>query len=335
MLGRILGLVAATFLTLSIALVPQSALAAGAGANGCVLNGVGQWVCTNEGGTPGTPPEGGSGTEPASFTPGPSECAWTSPDKTKTEPEIVECTNGDGGWWSNGGQCYWVIVDPQAAPPPNQSASVGAWYRCSPICDLDFMAPGECVSTSQWLNSPPPGVYWYTPSQAAAALAATLTLSPIPIGMAPAEKVHSDDPAGTAPYRRTWVGIPVWAWVDNPTTDQWGAQTVTDTIGGVTITLTAATTGLWWDTGDGQQIVCSTGGTAFDITYWANKPAQDSPDCGWRFTKTGSYTVTAISAWSVEWIGGGESGQILMPSTSTTTTVQVGELQSVNVTPEG
>lgn len=333
MLRRMLGVVASLVLVALLAVVPQSAFAAGSGTNGCVIVGD-AWVCSNEGGTPGTPgtPVGGDGAQPAAFVPGPADCVWNKPGAAVTDPaEVIDCTNGDGGWWSNSGQCYWIIEDPQSAAPPGQSASVGAWYRCRPICDLDFMAPGECVSTAQWRNEPPPGVYYYTPSQAAAALAARLVLQPVPMGMAPAEKVHSDDPPGTAPYRRTWVGIPVWAWVANPTSEQWGSQTISDTIGGVTVSLTATATALWWDTGDGQQIACGMG-TPFDINYWANKPAQDSPDCGWRFTKTGMYTVTAISTWTVEWEGGGESGQIMMPSTSTSTTVQVGELQSVNVT---
>ncbi len=70
----------------------------------------------------------------------------------------------------------------------------------------------------------PPGINRYTPAQAAAALARTFVLSPIEIGMAPELKVHSDDPAGTAPYRRTWVGIPVWLWVNNPTPSSWGGR---------------------------------------------------------------------------------------------------------------
>lgn len=325
----------AAFATLVMALVlmvamPSASVAAGGSANSCIRDGE-TWICTGGGSDPSTPPEGGDGTAPIGFTPGPSDCLWDKPGED--EPVVVECGDANGGWWSNGSQCYWYLADPQRNPPFGESASVGAWYRCAPICDMDFQVPGSCIGTWEWRNAPPPGIFRYTPAQAAAALATRLVLSPITIGMAPAEKVHTDDPPGTAPYRRTWVGIPVWLWVDNPTSDQWGSQTISDTLGGVTITLTASTGGLWWDSGDGQQIACGLG-TAFDAGYWADKAAQDSPTCGWRYTRTGTYTVTAISTWTVQWTGGGENGQILMPSTSASAVVQVGELQSVNVMPD-
>lgn len=330
MLRRVGAVLSALAVAAMIVVTPATAAVA---AGSCVPSGD-DWVCTGDGqnpGNPGTPPDSGGGEAPIGFVPGPSECLWKSPESP--DPVVVDCSDANGGYWSNTGQCYWYLADPQREPPFGQSASVGAWYRCSPICNIDNATPGDCTGTWQWRDAPPPGIARYTPAQAAAALATRLVLSPIPIGMAPAEKVHSDDPPGTAPYRRTWVGIPVWLWVDNPTEEQWGSQTISDTIGGVTITLTASTTGLWWDSGDGQQITCGAG-TPFDINYWYNKPAEDSPDCGWRYEQTGTFTVTAISTWSVEWTGGGETGDIQMPSTSTSTTVQVGELQSVNVLPD-
>lgn len=328
MLRRLTAVLSAVVVAVVLMLVPTGAVAA-TGTNECVRVGD-DWVCTGgDPGDPGAPPEDGDGSAPIGFTPGPNECSWNKPGETV--PVVIPCDD-NGGWWSNSQQCYWHLADPQRAVPFGESASVGAWYRCAPMCDMDFQTPGDCVARWSWQNTPPPGIVRYTPAQAAAALATRLVLSPITIGMAPAEKVHSDDPPGTAPYRRTWVGIPVWAWVDNPTAEQWGSQTISDTIGGVTITLTASTGGVWWDTGDGQQITCGLG-SAFDINYWADKAAQDSPDCGWRFTQTGSYTVTAITTWTVEWAGGGEAGQIMMPSTSTSAVVEVGELQSLNVIP--
>lgn len=328
MLKRIAAAVAAILMAALIVSTPNVAVAA-SGTNSCVFDGE-SWVCTGSEtspGGPGSPPEG-DGSAPIGFTPGPSECSWNKPGAAV--PVVVECGDANGGWWSNSAQCYWSLANPQRVPPYGESASVGAWYRCAPLCDMDFQVPGDCVARWSWEVTPPPGIVRYTPAQAAALLATRLVLRPVTIGMAPAEKVHSDDPAGTAPYRRTWVGIPVWAWVDNPTDEQWGSQTITDTLGGVTITLTASTGGVWWDAGDGQQTLCGLG-TAFDINYWYNKPAQDSPDCGWRFTKTGTYTVTAITSWTVEWTGGGESGQIVRPSTSASVEVQVNELQSLNV----
>ncbi|PQZ48515.1 hypothetical protein CQ040_20240 [Microbacterium sp. MYb54] len=158
---------------------------------------------------------------------------------------------------------------------------------------------------SLWLLTPPPGIVRYTPSQA----------------------------AGTAPYRRTWLGIPVWLWVDNPTEATWGPISRTATYGGVTVTGTASVQSLAYTSGDGQTIGCASGGTPFDAVAMANQAAVDSPTCGFRYQhQSDGGTVTATSTWSVEWTGGGDSGRIQLPSTSSSTQVWVGELQSVNVT---
>ncbi|MDZ5146337.1 hypothetical protein [Microbacterium testaceum] len=162
-------------------------------------------------------------------------------------------------------------------------------------------------------------------------------LQPIRIGMAPAEKVHSDDPPGTAPYRRTWVGIPVWLWVDQPSESTWGPITKTATYGGVTVTATASVQSLTWSSGDGQNVTCGVG-TAFDEAYWADKAAQDSPTCGFRYqhtSKDGAFALSATTNWTVAWSAGGQTGNIQMPTVTSSTTVRVGELQSVNVTVPG
>ncbi|WP_454111169.1 hypothetical protein [Leifsonia shinshuensis] len=276
-------------------------------------------------GDPGTPPGDGS---PADFTPGPSTCSFNGKE--------IPCQTGDG-WWNAGRGCYVNLVQPQPGQVPSgKSAGVGAWYSCIPICEP---LPGgiirDCPSATFWSDVPPPGVNRYTPAQAAAALVKTFRLTGIPIGMAPAAKVHSDDPAGTAPYRRTWVGIPVWLWVDNPGPLNYGPYTETATLGGVSVTATAKVTSVTWSSGDGQTVNCGAG-TAFDLASMKDKPAQDSPTCGFRFQKTspnqgsGTYTVTARSHWTVEWAGGGANGQIAMRDTTSSADVRVGELQSVN-----
>lgn len=268
---------------------------------------------------------GGSGTGPADFTPGPSQCVYSPKGKP---PQVVDCAKGDS-WWSNDRQCYWSVVQPQKAPPPGKNPGQGAWYTCAGI-ESPF-------GVDQWLDSPPPGIVMYTPAQAAAALARQFTLTPIAIGAAPEAKVHSDDPVGTAPYRRTWVGIPVWLWVDQPTESSWGPMSRTATIGGVTVTATAKVQSLTWSSGDGQRVTCGEG-TRFDPVYWANRPAVDSPTCGFRYQKTstgGTFTLSATTNWIVEWSGGGQTGNIQMPTTTSSTEIRVGELQSVNVTTSG
>lgn len=94
---------------------------------------------------------------------------------------------------------------------------------------------------------------------------------------------------------------------------------------------------LTWSSGDGQTIGCGAG-TPFDAVSMANVAAVDSPDCGFRYQQTsgnGSFTLSATTNWAVEWAGGGQSGRIQMPTTTSSTTVTVSELQSVNVSQDG
>lgn len=296
-----------------------------AAANNCHTNSQGQVVCDVEVEVPGGPGTETPVTGPGDFTPGPTECTYTKEDP----PRVVPCSN-DGGWWSNDMQCYWHLISPQSPPPPGRDASSGAWYEC-----LGLVPGGFGVGV--WLTTPPPGVAQYTPAQAAGMLARSFVLKPIEIGMAPEQKVHTDDPAGTAPYRRTWVGIPVWLWVSQPTESTWGPISRTATYGGVTVSGTASVQSLTWTSGDGQSISCGAG-TPFDAAAMANQAAVDSPTCGFRYqhqSDGGTFTLSATSTWAVEWTGGGQSGRIAMPTTTTSTTVRVGELQSVNVSQDG
>jgi len=318
------------------------ALASPAGAaNGCYYNGDGKQICDIEIHDPG---EQGGGNEepigngPGGFTPGPSECTYTEGEE---DSETIECSR-DGGYWSNDLQCYWGLVDPQSPPPAGKDATQGAWYECRPYEACTGVTPEglptNCYSPAQWLDTPPPGIVQYTPEQAAGMLVKEFVLEPVTIGLAPAEKVHDDDPPGTAPYRRTWVGIPVWAWVEDTSASKWGPVSESGTFGGVTVSATATVQSLTWDPGDGQSAIGCGEGTRFDINYWANKAAEDSPTCGWRYQQTsgdGTFTVSATTNWIVEWEGGGASGQIAMPALTTQTQVRVGELQSVNVSPSG
>lgn len=299
--------------------------------NGCVTDPFGSSCgigVTNPGspGTGGTQTPGGGGYAPAGFTPGPTTCS--SAGKT------IPCQT-DQGWWSAGGVCtngYVALEDPQATPPAGENAGVGAWYWCRPICPAGAIG---CYSATFWSNTPPPGVITYTPAQAAAALAKTFVLTGINIGMAPADKVHTDDPVGTGAYRRTWVGIPVWLWVASPTPTTWGPYSKSASLGGVTVTATAAVTGVTWSGGDGQTVNCGAG-TAFNEAAMQTQLATDSPTCGFRFQHTSSSqpggvnTVTATSHWVVQWTGGGTNGTIAEPDVSSAAQVRVGQLQSVN-----
>lgn len=347
---RLTGLLAAVFLAAAswaVAIAPIAS-AEGGSCSGPQCN-----VGTPVPGTPGQPslPPDQGGT-PGGFTPGPSECFFMHPsfvpEPGGTYPSIP--CEYQGGWWNPEDSCYWGLSPTQSAPPPGRSEYVGAWYTCLAF-DNGVIGAG-CLNTSiplapaltcapwipidrQWMDEPPAGVVQYTPEQAAAMLQARIQISPIEIGLAPSESVHSDDPAGGA-YRRTWVGIPVWAWVENPGPGTFEPVSDSDSFGGVFVTGTATLHRLVWHPGDGQAPIGCQQGTPFNLAYWADRPAEDSPSCGWRYQDTsgdGTFTVTAESQWVFNWEAGGRSGQIIMQPTQTSTEVRVGELQSVNIAP--
>ena len=267
---------------------------------------------------PGNP--GGPG-DPApdpetGVTPGPTECA--TPDGAK-----VPCSSDDGSW-SNASQCYWKLDDTQGKPPEGEAETGGAWYSC---CQIPSADPLQLRCTSVWRDTPPPGIS-LTPGQAAARIVQTMTFEGINIGMAPEVNPEWG-------HRRSYVGVPVWLWAANQTERNWGPYVVTASLGGQSITVEANVTSVLWNMGDGGTVAC-TGGTPYNAGYGF----ADSPTCGYRYQKMSKnqpgnrWTVTATSQWAVNWTGGGQSGTIPMTATSTEN-LEVRELQTVNVTPNG
>ena len=156
----------------------------------------------------------------------------------------------------------------------------------------------------------------------------TFQLRGIDIGMAP-------DVNAAWGHRRSYVGVPVWMWVQNPQPLTWGPYTETATLGGQTITATAQVTGIRWNMGDGREVVCGSTGTAYSVGYGLS----DSPTCGHRYDRTSQsqpgdrYTVTATSQWAVTWTSvAGANGTVNL-TTSSSTQLEINEIQSVNVTP--
>lgn len=149
------------------------------------------------------------------------------------------------------------------------------------------------------------GVTAVNPAVVAQSLLARMQLRPIEIGM--------------APPTRSYVGIPVWMWADEPGRLTYGPATIT--AGGVS--LTAKVTKVVWSMGDGSSVTCQKG------TEWTRaKAGGSSPTCGHTFTKQGRYTVTARSYWVATWSGYGQSGTIPFTLESSRQ-LQVGEIQVI------
>lgn len=150
-----------------------------------------------------------------------------------------------------------------------------------------------------------PGV---NPAQLARSLLDEMNLTPIDIGITP-----------KGPDAMALVGLPVWLWVDDPSSSSWGPKTIS--AGGVTMTAKAHK--VVWDTGDGGKVSCGKG------TEWHYGVGEEpSPTCGHTYTEQGRYTVEATSYWTADWSGYGQSGSFAFELTRSQG-LDVGELQVI------
>lgn len=230
----------------------------------------------------------------------------------------------DFAYWSNNRQCYVGMVDGVWPTRPAFYSPNASYYRCS------AEVGGSLTFLTFWSETIPPGLKVLTPGEAAAQLIATFQLQGIQIGMAPQVNPEWG-------HRRTYIGVPVWLWVDDPQPLSWGPYSETATLGGQTITATAQVTSLRWAMGDGAEVICGNVGTEYTVGYGFS----DSPTCGYRYETTSEsqpgdrYTVTATSQWTVTWTSiNGASGTVNL-TTSSSELVEVNELQTVNVLPSG
>ena len=224
-------------------------------------------------------------------------------------PREVPCSNPELGTWSNARACY---IKAESPPPPLTDAvwsgnTTGSIYRCS--SSGIWSGPGSYLF---WADSAPGLI----PDPRVLALQAVtqMRLRAVEIGMAP-------DPS---PGSVGLVGLPIWLWVASPDQSTWGPNTKTASAGGYSVTATGKVTQVVWSMGDGATVACTSTGT----TYADSFGVSSSPDCGYRYTKQGTYTVTATSYWTINWSGIGESGVINQTYTSSVV-VTIGELQTV------
>ncbi|WNI34456.1 ATP/GTP-binding protein [Streptomyces sp. ITFR-6] len=126
------------------------------------------------------------------------------------------------------------------------------------------------------------------------------------------------------------VGMPVYMWTGKgPAT--YGPNQASATAGAVTVTATAKVSKIVWTMGDGTAVTCTTAGTPYRAEYGK----KSSPDCGHRYTapssstESGKYHVTATSTWTIDWTGGGQTGQ-LTEIRDSTVDITVAEVQVLN-----
>lgn len=224
-------------------------------------------------------------------------------------PREVPCSNPELGTWSNARACY---IKAESPPPPLTDAvwsgnTTGAIYRCS--ASGIWSGPGSYLF---WADTAPGVVP--DPRVLAQQAVTQMRLRAVTIGMAP-------DPS---PGSVGLVGLPIWLWVASPDQSTWGPNTKTASAGGYSVTATGKVTQVVWSMGDGGTVACTSTGTSYTDAFGMSA----SPDCGYRYTKQGTYTVTATSYWTINWSGIGESGVINQAYTSSVV-VTIGELQTV------
>jgi hypothetical protein len=229
------------------------------------------------------------------------------------ENMTVPCQTGEG-WWDPDNGCWAKLMDPQPLPsdplwkfvPPDEVGK-GQWYMFTCVESSEGQYPGYELT-------PPTGYGGLTdPIVLAAQAISMLHLGAPEIGMAP-----------TPGSKGGLVGLPVWMWTTKDD-NTWGPKSATASIPGESVTATATVENIVWDMGDGNSVTCTTPGTPYSTAYGADP----SPDCGYRYATTGTFTVTATTTWDVNWSGGGKQGEITVTRPASVQ-VTIGELQSVN-----
>lgn len=154
-----------------------------------------------------------------------------------------------------------------------------------------------------------------SPSQAGAIAVARLRLPVTPPKVGPDPNLNK--------WKMAAVGYPLWVWADGPT----HVGPVSDSVGGLTVSLDARLTKTVFRMGDGGTVTCVGAGTPYRNS---TKPGTPSPNCGYRYEKpslpNGNYTISAIAYWAVTWTVNGTSGVITVP-TATSAQLPVGEVQ--------
>jgi hypothetical protein len=205
-------------------------------------------------------------------------------DHTFYDPtRALPCTSPFGEW-SNHEQCYLKLY----AGEPTDPQLTRRFHCFSPSYsgNVDTRVVNTVYPTGQ-----------VDPETLARAVAASLRLHAINIGLAP----HANSTG--------LVQLPVWMWAADPDGPTWGPASASKTEQGLTVVVKAIVDHVEWDMGDGTTVTCGVG-----TARPAGGGTSESPDCGHTYTttsadrKSGSFTVTATSHWTISWTAGAQHG---------------------------
>lgn len=224
------------------------------------------------------------------------------------------------GWYNPEDECFWELADPQ--PPTGDPI----WQGNAPGDGSVYVAacgwPGLTGFTQFWRATPPPGFGGLpTPAELAVQAVNQLPIRGPNIGIAP------DDSPGSAGL----VGLPVWLWTP-VTAATWGPASATASVPGLSVTATATAEKITWNMGDGNSVTCHNPGTEYKASFGRATSPTCGYDQGYQVSSStrpgGRYTVTGVTTWQVTWVGGGQSGDLTVTRTSSTT-IAIEELQVV------
>ncbi|MGW3946961.1 hypothetical protein ACWEBH_12585 [Micrococcus endophyticus] len=308
----VLGLGALTAAPAAAAVEADARCSRGGGSSECVFEAT-QPVMPG-----GTAPEGGTApAQPVSGEPKRANfCEINLPEGSTRDWKVPLSCEAN---WDPVNECIWTTMSPQPAPPAGADPSRGAWEECKPLGSALLLGQQAKV---RWWESTAAGSA--SPAEAARVVVARLPLEGIEMGMVP--RPADEDGFGA-------VGMPAWMWVANREEPAaWGPYTATESVDGLEVTATARPVHVTWDMGNGDQVVCQTAGTPYEKRFGR----EESPSCGYTYEKMSkpTYTVTAITTWSVQWSAGGESG-VIETATRSSQEIVIGEYQVLNVAPRG
>ncbi|BBH67116.1 hypothetical protein ACTI_38010 [Actinoplanes sp. OR16] len=270
----------------------------------------GKQVCTPDGSycwieaeTPGGPGSGGDGDGgDGGGSSGTAPCYY--------DGQRFPCTQDGWGYFNESDGCYYVLESPQ--PPAGDEA----WEGHEPGDGSVYRQRcfGDIMGFLVWRATPPPGQPGtITPEELAARAMRAIPMGKPAIGIAP-----RTNGAGL-------VGLPVWTWVTNRAA-AWGPVERTASVPGLAVTARAEVSSAKWWWGDGE--TCTTGSPG--VAYKREFGLADDPDCGHRYAKTGEYTVTVTTTWTIDWwvVGGGAEGSSTV-FRQASTDITIDELQVV------
>jgi hypothetical protein len=253
---------------------------------------------------PGSPPPN----DPGPVNPGPAGPACPGAPNG-------DCVNDYGAVWISSHHCYAFTLDPQPQPDSplwqGHDPSEGTIWSCDPTVAV-------------------PANTWFVPNGAAVidpGAVAHQLLKRAPFALAIAHIAPSPD-------YHTYINYRNWLWIPE---GQWHDVSVSLTVAGATVTLTAQPTYVSWDLGNGESISCAGPGRA-----WVTGMPEDAPtNCSFQYStmqdpEGDTWTVSARINYTVGWTctgtcGGQTSGDLgdLTAPAGTPTSITVLQRQTV------